>query len=368
MRVWIAILACLLIAPVAAQDVGFQNPMAPTPITMYVHLNGFQDAPINTQRPSDAYAASDDIGLIQHSQGCQDLPSTTLVSEPQHTSYAFSSPSLVQYDVDDGGKPTFHNERGISYDLLLDPEPVELVWYLETQVTSGSSDSGPEPNQLPILVPQVVMRGTIREGDAISVGAEAYNAGELVAEGFSTAADLSPLLEGHEHVTYMGTVDEKHLFEFRFPLEVDRSTIRAGEGYNLRVDIYMDNPACNAPADDQYVMPDFVRHHTSPGHRPTFTWTVMNPIRIESLHPQAIGDDLIVHGHMNSVFGNYDVWGDSYDTDTKPLLDIQGPSVPIRQTVLTWGEHFNHGPTEHVKPIAAAWEWPTVQELSLIHI
>ncbi|MGB1586614.1 MAG: hypothetical protein ACPHID_06180 [Thermoplasmatota archaeon] len=363
MRPWV-LLGCLLIAPIAgAQMPGFSNPDEPTDITMYIHLNGFQDAPINTQPPSDAYAFAGDLGLVQHSQGCQELGATTFLAEPHHTSYAFSSPSLVQYDVDEAGKPKFHNERGISYDLQLHDQPIELVWYLETQVTTGDAPQGPfDPNGIPILVPQVVMRATLREGDDISVGAAAYNTGQRVAIGQTSPADLSPLLDGHEHVTYMGQQQGKHLYEFRFPLDIEKATVTAAEGYNLRLDVFMDNPLCNTPEEDAYVMPDFVRTHTSPQYRPHYVWSVLNPLRIESLHPQPIGDDLVVHAHMNSVFGNYDVYGDSYDAGGPPLLAFTGPSMPVQQELLAWGISFHHGADTHTKPVAAAWGWPTVGE------
>ena len=364
-NMWVLLVASALVLPVAtAQDnlePGFYNPNTPTPVTMYVHLNDFQDAPINTQKPDDRYKQAGDIGLIQHSQGCFENPVGTLMAEPHHTSYAFSSPGYVQYDVDEGGKPRYHNERGISYDVQLSNDDIEFVWFVETQVTSG--DYNPDPNQIPILVPNVIMRATIREGDDISVGSTAYNEGELVAQGQSEMATLSSGMGDHPHVSYVGTVDGKHLYEFRFPLSVDRNVVRATEGFNLRVDVFMDNPVCNDVESNAYFMPDFVRVHTSEKHRPTFTWTVMNPIRVEYLHPQAIGDDLVIHGAVNSAFGNYDILGDSGDSGATPMVEITGPSVPVNLEVLTFAEHFgNHGPETHVQAVAAAWGWPTVQE------
>ncbi|MGB1586613.1 MAG: hypothetical protein ACPHID_06175 [Thermoplasmatota archaeon] len=363
-NMWVLLVAAMIVPTAVAQNLeaGFNNPTnTPTPVTMYVHLNDFQDAPINTQKPDDRYAQSSSIGLVQHSQGCFENPGGALLSEPHHTYYSFSSPGYVQYDVDEGGKPRYHNERGISYDVKLAPDDVNFVWYLETQATSG--DNNPDPNQLPLVVPNVIMRATIREGDDISVGSTAYNEGELVAQGQSEMVTLAAQsTPDNPHVTYIPH-DGKHLYEFRFPLSVERNTVRGDEGFNLRVDVFMDNPLCNEVDSDEYLMPDFVRVHTSQNYRPTFEWTVLNPIRVEYLHPQAIGDDLVVHASMNSAFGNYDVLGDSGDAGATPMIEITGPSIPVNLEVLTFAEHFgNHGPETHIQAVNAAWGWPTVQE------
>jgi len=68
----------------------------------------------------------------------------------------------------------------------------------------------------------------------------------------------------------------------------------------------MDNPACTQGVDAA-LMPNLVRIHSDAAHRPRMEFAVTNPIRIEALHPQFVGDDLVVHTSMNSVWGNYDV-------------------------------------------------------------
>ena len=54
-------------------------------------------------------------------------------------------------------------------------------------------------------------------------------------------------------------------------------------------------------------MPNAVKVHTDPDHRPRMELSIMDPIRLEYLHPQFVGDDLVIHTSMNSAWGNYDV-------------------------------------------------------------
>ena len=358
-RMWVASLVLLL--PFAtAQDAGFQNPDEPTPTTMYVHLNGFQDAPINTQRPAVDYVEATDVGAIGHSQGCFETPGTTLASRTQHTSYGFSSPGYVNYDIDDGGKPRYHNERGISFDVELDPsQPVRFQWFLEGQFTSNSLD--PDPNQLPAVVPQVIVRATIREGDDISVGAEAYNQGPIIAQGQTEPLLLAgPATPDQEGLTYH-PYDGRHLYAFDFPLDIEQDVIREQESFNLRVDLFMENGVCEDVHQGDYLMLDFVRHHTSDAFRPRFTWDVLNPLRIESLHPQFIGDEMVVHATVNSPWGNYDVLGDGGDAGSPPVLSIDGPSKPLGLQLLAH-DVVIYGHDHHTEAVALAWGWPTVAE------
>ncbi len=357
-HVWVILL--LFLAPAAARPDGLYNPTESTPTTMYIHLNDFQDAPINTQLPDDRYSQAKDLGLTQHSQGCVPNPTGTLLTGDHHTSYAFSSPGYVNYDVDDGGKPTYHNERGISFDVEMDGavDPV-FTWFLESQYTAGSFD--PDPNMIPAIAPAVTVRATIREGDEVSVGSAAYNTGEAIAQGQSDPAyllaDATPENPHVEYIPHAG----KHLYKFSFPLEYEKTTINREESFNVRIDVFMDNPVCNDVYTGQYLMPDFVRTHTSPMYRPQFTWNLFNPLVITMLHPQFIGDEMVIHAHVNSPWGNYDVAGDQGDSHGPPRLVIDGPSRPVNLGLLAHViDHVGHH--GHTEPVALAWSWTSVQE------
>lgn len=348
----------------AAQDEGLApgiyNPKDSTPVTMYFHVNGLQDVPVNTQKPDDRYAESVNVGLATHSQGCVDIPGVGLASGNYHTYYGFSSPGYVQYDVDEGGKPRYHPERGISFDVDLDTNtPVDFIWYMQGQATGGDTDGVPIHRASPPL-PQVVMRTTIREGDEISPGHTAFNTGEIIAQGTSEPVNLMGASTTSEtgQVTYVGDAEnDAPVYKFQIPLEYQSNSIDKDESYNVRVDLYMENPLCTDPQADEYIMGDFLRLHTSAANRPQFTWNVMNPLRIEYLHPQFIGDDLVLHTSTNSPWGNYDVRGDQ-DTENQGGLNVNvaGPSVPVslNRVALTARTHEHD---HHTEAVDATWVW-----------
>lgn len=371
MRTFCLLTVGLLVAgamPATAQEdtpePGIYNPNESTPTKMFFHINGFQDFPTNTQKPDDSFVANPNLGLATHSGCVPDNPATTFGGTSSHTWYGYSSPGYVEYDVEENGQPRYHPERGISFDVDLDESvPPVFTWYLSTQIFAGNAnDPVPDPNQVPVVVPNVVLRATIREGDAISVGHEALNQGELIAQAQTAPAHLAAdsTVSDDGSVSYQGTVDGQHIYKFEFPLDYNRASIDAEESYNIRVDVFMDNPACGEPEgweDGSYLMLDWVRIHTSPEYRPQLQWNVMNPLRIEFLHPQFIGDDLVVHTSTNSPWGNYDVRGDQASEAQGGLeLEITGPTpaLSLERVALTARTHEHD---HHTEAVDATWVW-----------
>lgn len=350
---------------VSAQDglaPGIYNPNESTPTTMYFHVNGIQDFPVNTQLPSDKYQQSSPLGLVTHSQGCVEVPNLALVSNQHHTYYGYSSPGYVEYDVDEGGKPRYHPERGISFDVKLDgSQDVIVKWFMESQAFGGDGDPV-NPNDLAAPpVPEVVVRATIRENDEISVNHEAMNSGAIIAQGQTSPALLAgPLTQAPEDGSLVAhsAGAGKTIYEFTVTAPVEKTDINKDEAYNVRIDVFMEGVPCGGGIDsDQYLMPDFVRVHTSPDFRPQMQWSIMNPLRIEYLHPQFIGDDLVVHTSSNSPWGNYDVRGDQASESQGGLtVDITGPSVPVtfNQVALTARTHEHD---HHTEAVDATWVW-----------
>lgn len=354
------LLACLLaitflLAP-AAGKVGINNPTDPTPTTLYFHLlDGQQDFPINTQPPSDNYAASEGIGLQTHSTSC--LPDTgagSLASKSWHTFYGFSSPGYVEYDFEENGKPRFHPERGISFDAIVDTNaPFTLYWFLETQ--TGVPGGNPDPNVVPVVLPNVIVRATIRTGDSISVDDIGYNQGEVIAQGQTEPSTLAT--QGTQGpAVYHQAGNGRHVYEFGVPMSIQTPTIPRATGYNLRIDVFMENPFCTDP-DSGYLMPNNVRVHTSPDYRPRMELAIMNPIRIEYLHPQFVGDDLVVHTSANSPWGNYDV----DETPGGIELEITGPSeaTSLAQVAFTQRHHEHNF---HQEAVDVSYVWPYKQD------
>ncbi len=351
----IALLACLfLIAPVAAQTPGIDNPYESTPTTMYMHINGFQDFPINTQKPSDKYAEEVRVGTATHSM-CVETPLGTATYRSEHTWYGYSSPSIVEYDVDDGGKPRIHQERGLSFDVELDQsvDPV-FKWFLAGAVPF-EPPQGTESVHPPI--PNVIVRAIVRQGDEISIENAAFNTGEVIAQGQTDPATLagdmtdSPFVTVHER-------EGRYVYEFTIPLEYERGTIDREESYNIRVDAYIDEPLCQGPNPGDvgdYMMLDYVLVHTSPEFRPRLDWAIMNPLKIEALHPQLVGDMVAIHTASNSPWGSYDVQGD-LPTEPQMVLEIDGPSEAISVERVKM-ESNTRGHDKHDQPNMAVWVW-----------
>jgi MYXO-CTERM domain-containing protein len=342
------VLSCLVVlaAPAVSAKEGFasgiNNPDTPSPVTLYMHLIDIQDFPINTQRPDDRWTVSNAVGVATSTTSC--LPDGTPgadLSQAWHTGYGYSSPSYVEYDIQEGNKPRIHPERGISYDAHLDEgTPFTLYWYMTTQSVANAPGAGaPDPSQVPIVVPNVVVAASIRAGDAISVNDHAYNTGPLLVHGQTIPATLAgeqvlPGLPGNAapaHTKALSKLgDGRWLYEFAVPMTIDVPVIPRDTGYNLRVDVYMDNPACTGGVDEA-LMPNVVRIHSDADHRPRMEFAVTNPIRIEALHPQFVGDDLVVHAAMNAVWGNYDIAevNPSYTPDVTAAdmaLAVDGPT------------------------------------------
>src|SRR5688572_15446426 len=117
----VALLAGMAVPSVSAQTPGITNPDVATPTILYFHIDGFQDFAINTQKPADLYNDASAVGLATHSFTCagNPVPGSSPFQE-FHTEYGYSSPSYVEYNFEENGRPRTHPERGISYDAQID--------------------------------------------------------------------------------------------------------------------------------------------------------------------------------------------------------------------------------------------------------
>lgn len=361
-RVALVALAALLVAPPAlAQDVGIDNPAAPTPTTLYFHLSAYQDFPINTQLPDDRFSQETSRGLTAPTTSCvpEEDGVTTQASKSFHTFYGFSTPGYVEYDFTEQqgttgqSGPRIHPERGLAGDVqLASDEPAHVYWYLKTQSTGGDRRTPEDLENLPTLVPEASVRATIRTGDEVSIGAAAYNDGELIAQGTSEPVLLAPVESEH----YLPQEDGSHVYEFKVPLEFSRQEILEDEAYNVRVDVFLDVPPCDEDPDES-LMPSNVEVYTSPDLRPRLEWSIMNPLEILYIHPEPVGDELILHTGFNSPWGNYDV-------DEGPggvEVAIEGPS-PAQNVVRAAVVQRTHEHGYHFEPVDMTYVWPYQDE------
>ncbi len=289
---WI-VLGLLLLAPAAnglslAVDDG-------APVRMHFHLTGFQDFVINTQplEADNTYTETVSAGLAMSSTCARDpTGAQTLSNQGHQTWYGTGRHSLVVYEFDEDGRPFIGMAPGTMRDIHLDTnQPTTLDWY----IVPGNREAS-----LPSPIP-MQLTATIRASDDVSVGQEAYNNGELIARGQSAAVALHPDVD-HPQVSHR-VVDGKDVYGFHIPLDLHTDTIRAQDGYNVRIDLYSDLP-CN---EDHGWSPVQHMAFTGPEARPGMDWSVHDAIHIDALQPQMLGNDLVVHSLSSSPFGPFDV-------------------------------------------------------------
>ena len=338
MRVRLAALVALALLPAAAAQVGITNP-ADGPATLYFHLMGFQDFPINTQVPAnESYEEEGGVGLATSTLSC--LPAGPMVNPDQEfqTYYGYSTAGYVEYDYRGMGLTQTWPERQMGYNLVLDAGvPPILVWYVEA--TTGLT---PEPPQ---VLPNVVVQATLRIPEGISVDDSNYNKGPVIAMGRSEPALLAGT--SSQGVEY-ANVDGRHVYGFRVPLDLQETNVGA-TGYVLRIDMFLDNPLCGDPSQG-YLMPTGLRPYTDPDHRSRITTAALEPLRITSLRPMVNGSVVEVHGSVQSVWGNYDV------DEGNLALRIEGPQtnlvLPPRQVRQLSSVHGHHD-----EPVNVTWTW-----------
>ncbi|MEK6976208.1 MAG: hypothetical protein AABY18_07690 [Candidatus Thermoplasmatota archaeon] len=383
----VATTALLLLTaiPAQAQDVGIKNPTDPSLTTLYMHVINVQDMPINTQEPDPSFTETGEWGPTSMTLKCLD-PITGdiggtgqgtggMTSQIFHTSRGYSSPSYVEYDYrSPDGTPRTHPERGISYDAMIDPaSPFTLKWYVATY---NGGDGGTPQDQIPTPTPGIVVQASIRAGEAISVDDKAYDSGPFIASGKTDPAILLPkdfpapgapgpqtwpTPGDHPQVRYVNMIDGRHVYEFTIDMKLASGVtgIQRATGFNVRIDMYLDNPAC--PNQDEpsaeYFMTSSIIPFTNVDNRPRMELFVTNPIRLEYLHPQFVGDDLVVHTSMNSVWGNYDVDELSDPTAGGITVTIDGPSAANSLAKAALVQRF-HEHYHHQEAVDVTYVWP----------
>lgn len=324
----------------AAQELGIANP-GNGPVTLYLHVKGFQDFPINTQPPDyTGFTPVERLGIAANTLTCAPDTPLTGLDQDYHSYYGFSTPSYVEYDELQGGRPRIWPERQLGYEAVLDAGvPPILRWYIETEAGTSTLAGVPVP------LPNVVVQATLRVGDNISVDDKAYNTGPIVAQGRSGPALLAAeLSQGVDH----SMVDGRHVYGFTVPMEVAQPTIGVA-GYTLRIDVFLDSPACGDP-DAGTVMPFAVLPYADAEHSPVITTGVLRPLRIDSLVPRFDGGRVVINASLSSVWGNYDV------DEANLTLTVTGPGATVdllpASIVQRYAAH-----DRHADPVEVGWAW-----------
>lgn len=352
-------------APGATNATASPPPLAvavgPARTTLFLHLLGYgDDMPVNTQEPQPGYSAEPALGLGTASTSCDGLSQLSgqqgVVGNEHHTFYAYSSPALVEYNFTENGQPRVHPERGLAYDVQLGNTTPVFHWYLTTQAIGQTNPPVPGVNQAPVVVPRVVVKMTLRTGDGISLGDQAYNSGDVLMQGQSapiTFAGPETDQANSDKTGFEGysvAKDGSPVYAFALPMDVKEPIIPQRTGFNLRIDVYMDNPACNDPQNGGYLMPNVVRPYTDADHRPRLEVLVRNPLRIEYVHPELIGDTWVFHVAAQSPWGTYDVG--------LPTARIEGPRATYNATLASPPRRFHEDyPSRPPPPAQWTWTW-----------
>jgi hypothetical protein len=342
-----------LAGPAGAQAVS--APIGATAATLHVHPVSWDDFPINTQAAS--FGPWDDVAHVP-------LPTTTATCVPNpsplgtpfqeyHVWRGYSSPGFVEYASEQDGHPRTAPERQMGYDATLAGQQVTLHWFLRTTAGLPAPGAGPDPNDAPVVVPNVVVDATLRSSvGAASADDTSYDQGPVVAEGRSATAVLAV---DHSQGAVHSMAGGHHVYELTVPMQV-RQPALGGAGFVLRVEARLDNSAC--PGDGQSVMPNLVAPYADAERRPRLELHVLDPLRIVSLRPEFNNGTVLVRAQAQSVWGNHDVqlgpaWT-PYDAAPNVTLSVDGPGghrdVAPAAVVQRTHEYFHHA-----DPIDLIW-------------
>ncbi|HUR61547.1 MAG TPA: hypothetical protein VM286_04205 [Candidatus Thermoplasmatota archaeon] len=357
----LAVAACVPAAGAQTAAPGISNPAVSAPTKLYFHVGTNQDFPINTQMPALDYTADSGFGIANSSLSCLPQNDATKGQTDKRltTYYGWSSPGYVEYNFTNGdGQPRIHPERGLSFDVDLDPAVTPYIYWYITTFTGSRGENSVDP-----VIPNVVARATIRGGETITLNDEGYNSGPIIAQGstdpMTLAGAATPSMPGYDDqqlTVEPGTPPaDATVYGFRIPLKYQMHTIPKDLGYSVRIDLFVQSgtPGCEDP-DKGYLMPNFVNTRTDRDHRPRIELAILNAVRIEYMHPQFVGDDLVIHTSENSPWGNYDV----DETAGGIELAIAGPNGPVNGVYRAAVVQRTHEHDHHTQAVDVTYVWP----------
>lgn len=148
--------------------------------------------------------------------------------------------------------------------------------------------------------------------------------------------------------------DGRHVYGITVPLEVEQATIPRSTGFTLRIDVFLDNPACADP-DQGTVMTNSVQPYIDAQHLPRIDASVRSQLGIRWLAPEfeANGTAVAIHANVVSAWGAYDVDEGQLDlTLTAPdgRASVLAPGQVVQRT------HEHHHVTE---PVVVTWRLET---------
>jgi hypothetical protein len=312
---------------------------AASPNTLHIHAAdpaNMDAIPMNVLPPPDGFR-------FRHSGGPTAATLTCLPGGTQsHTVHA------IQYagPTDDAQLPqAVRGEwRGLAYPTRLTGN-VTLHWFVE-----AAAQGGPVSSSTPLA--NVVVRGTLREGESAAGGVEGYGRGALLAQGQSAPALLAgSQTRGAQH----STVDGRDVYGFTVPLAIESAALTT-TGFNLRVDVFVENPAC--PSAGGQTTPPLVVLHSSPGHRPALEMGVEEPLRVLATNVTKSRAGIVhLMAEVLPLWGGY--------AGANATVETSGPSVPGNATTVLV---LPRPADPNVRPSTPAylfWNWAAAREGAL---
>lgn len=272
-------------------------PATPSQTTdLYALFPGGRDGYLTTMPFPPSYEQRESRGMSQSAVPCAPQTPATGIFAPESYTY-YLVPSEVDFSRFEHGQPFIggYGPRA-SRDVELAPDsPPVLHWFLMTGQDGGPA-SQPETGTAPLVVPSVTVSATMRTGEDLSIDDSAFNIGDVIAKGKSEAMTLSPTAPNHST-----TAAGENIYEFTVPLKVDLPVIPKTTGFNLRIDVTMDNPPCPG------MMPNLVSWMTDDEHRSRLEVTAEHPIHVAYVHPELVGTDLVIHAAIEDSWGPQDI-------------------------------------------------------------
>ncbi len=311
-------------------------------ITLYFHVNGFLDYPINAQRPADVPGKHSDGSLPS---GCVETALGSFSSYSKHTWYGYNTPSKVEYDVLENGRPRVYHERGLNLDLELRGEAIAIHWFLEGVTEAGGETSPEHPP-----IPDVIVRAIVREGDDVSVSNEAFNMGAIIAQAQTEPVTLAREFTQETDQVKVHTLGERSIYEFILVAPIENPVIDRDEAFNVRIDAFVDEPVCDGPTpgeDGDYAMPANVIPHASTEFQPRLHLVVNKTVAITSFDASVNGDTLRLDAWVSGHLGNYHVLG-SHADEPPIVFELRGAdqalNVSTSEPQRTHGNQFSPPP------------------------
>jgi len=311
MRATAAALGLLLALPALAVTT------AAAPATLYLHLAdpaNTDDVPMTLQAPPANVTYREGGGITAVTFTCLPAAAGSPASET-HTIYAVPYAAVP----DDVHFPQAIDTaaRGVAYATALGTNAT-LHWYLETDTQATSPSGDPVPGPVPVT--NVVVRAMLREGEPVGGDAAKYDQGQPIASGESAPAVLAgPATQG----ATVDTVGGHSVYGIDVPLAVSSPRVPS-LGMNLRVDVLVQDPACDAVGGE--FAPPLVINHSSPDHRPRLDLDVAEPLRIA---PPRLDRDQF--GSVHYTAEALSVWGGVAVANVS--LAVSGPT-PAHSTSL----------------------------------